>query len=145
MRTYFLALLPIAFLLHLGWEYAQCQPFFTHGQSPPTAAAMLMAAAGDLVLTAMAYAGVAAATRRWDWALQRWSRPVWVSLLVLATALSVAVEMYALATGRWAYTTLAPIVPIIGVSLIPVLQLVLLLPLSFALARAVTLRRDLSP
>jgi hypothetical protein len=106
---------------------------------------MLMATAGDLVLTAAAYAGVAAVSRRWDWGLQRWSWSVWVSLLVLATALSISVEMYALATGRWAYTALAPIVPIIGVSLIPVLQLVLLLPLSFALARAVTLRRGLSP
>jgi len=140
VRIYFAVLVPTAFLLHLGWEYLQCRPFFSHGSVPPTAASMLSAALGDLLLTAIAYLGVVAATREWGWPIRPWTRSVTVSLLILAVALSVAVESYGLATGRWAYTDIAPKLPLTNLSLVPVFQLVLLFPFSFALARWVSLR-----
>jgi hypothetical protein len=59
---------------------------------------------------------------------------------VLAIALSVAVEVHALAMGRWSYTAAAPKLPFAGVSLLPILQLIVLLPISFALAREATAR-----
>ena len=101
---------------------------------------MLWATLGDLLLTAIAYVGVVAGTRQWDWPVGVWTRSATVSLLILAVALSVAVESYGLATGRWAYTEIAPKLPLTNLSLVPVVQLVLLFPLSFALARWVSLR-----
>lgn len=125
----------IAFVLHLGWEYAQCRPFFNHGKLPATATAMLVATLGDLVLTGIAYTGVAATTRNWAWPVQAWTPLAWASLIGIALGLSIAIELHALAMGRWSYTELAPRLPMTPVSLVPVLQLVILLPLSFALAR----------
>lgn len=138
LLLFWLALLPLAFTLHLGWEYAQCQAFFVHGAIPATPAAMLRATLGDLVLTALAYAGVAAITRNAAWGVERWTRRVWISLLGFALSFSIALELMALVTGRWSYTASALRLPMTSVSIVPVLQLVILFPISFALARLAT-------
>ncbi len=139
----YLALLSvIAFVLHFAWEYIQCQPFFLHLTAPATAAGMLGAALGDLVLTGLVYVGVGAVARDWRWPLLPWTPRIWTVLLVLALALGVAVEWYALSAGRWSYTENAPIVPMTGLSIVPLLQLVILLPLSFGLAARLTRRRN---
>ena len=39
---------------------------------------------------------------------------------------AIALERYALGTGRWAYTSLMPVIPVLGVGLTPILQLPLL-------------------
>ncbi|MEW6168403.1 MAG: hypothetical protein AB1651_12010 [Pseudomonadota bacterium] len=130
----------VSFALHFAWEYAQCEPFFVHLRAPASMAAMLRATLGDLVLTALAGLGTALVSRNPRWPLQRWTPRVWLSLLGLALALSVTVELHALAMDWWRYTARAPRLPASQVSLLPVLQLVLLFPLSFGLARALALR-----
>ncbi|MDD3762936.1 MAG: hypothetical protein VYC42_16630 [Pseudomonadota bacterium] len=130
-----------SFTLHFVWEYLQCAEFFVHQREPATLGAMLRATLGDLVLTVLAWAGTALAT--WDrrWALRRWTPRAWLALVVLAIALSVTIELHALAMGWWFYTDRTPLLPLTPVSALPVLQLLLLFPLSFGLARAFALRR----
>jgi hypothetical protein len=123
----------LAFALHYVWENAQCSLFFVHGPGEATQLAMLRAAAGDVVLTWIAQVAVAAASRRWLWMLHRWRLREWVVLEAVAVVLSVAVEVYALARGRWTYTPLNPRLPGLDVSIVPVLQLALLFPLTFHL------------
>lgn len=137
MHTYPLALLPTAFALHLAWEYVQCQPYFTHGSLPTTTVTMLLATLGDVALTAIAYVATALIARSWAWPLIRWDRRVWISLMVSAVILALLVEWHALGTGRWGYTAAALLVPGTAVGLLPILQLVVLFPLSFGLARMV--------
>ncbi|MFA6536722.1 MAG: hypothetical protein WC250_02720 [Candidatus Paceibacterota bacterium] len=48
--------------------------------------------------------------------------------------LAVLIEKFALATGRWAYTDLMPIVPILNVGLTPAVQLGLLGFLSYTIS-----------
>jgi hypothetical protein len=55
-----------------------------------------------------------------------------------AIGLSLLLEWHALETGRWGYTDAAILLPGTSVSALPVLQLVLLFPLSFALAHWVS-------
>ena len=100
----------------------------------------LRATLGDLVLTGIAWLGTALVTWNRDWALQRWTPRVWLSLLGLALVLSVSVELHAQAMGWWVYTERTPLLPLTPVSVLPVLQLALLFPLSFGLARAIALR-----
>lgn len=131
----FLAVLSLAsFPLQFVWEWVQCQPYFVHGATPPTLAVMLMATLGDVVLTLLAYGG-AAALHGADWPMRPWTARIWITLLSLALAMSVAVETYALQSGRWAYTDAAPRLWGSSISLLPVTQLLILFPVSFGLAR----------
>jgi len=69
------------------------------------------------------------------WLLGPWHWRQWVVLLGAALALSVFVESWALATSRWAYTAINPLVPGTPISVLPVAQLLLLFPLTFWLSR----------
>lgn len=136
----FLVLLTLfSFPLHLAWEWWQCQPYFVHRAAPATFASMLMATMGDVVLSLLAYGGVASIHGA-SWPLRRWSASVWLTLLGLALMVSIVVETYALQSDRWAYTHAAPRLLGSPISVLPVAQLLVLLPLSFLLARSVTRR-----
>lgn len=140
LRIFWPALALVSFGLHAAWEYAQCEAFFVHVREPGGFGAMLRAALGDLALTGIAYLGVALVA--WDrhWPLRRWTPRVWLALMGLAVGLSVTIEMHALAMDWWRYTERAPLLPLTSVSALPVLQLILLFPLSFGLARVLSLR-----
>lgn len=143
LRAYLPILAPAAFLPNLAWEFVQCRTFFVHGSAPATGAAMPIAAAGDVLLTGLAYLAVAAVRRSWRWPLEPWNAAVWAALIGSALALGFAVETVALASGRWSYAPAMPRIPGTPIGAVPVLQLLLLFPLSFALARGV--RRSRSP
>lgn len=129
----------ISFSVHLAWEWIQCQPFFVHRAAPPTLASMMIATLGDVMLTLIAYGGVAA-IHGVSWPLRAWTAGVWLTLLSFALILSVVVETYALQTGRWAYTDAAALLFGSPVSVLPVAQLLVLFPLSFLLASSLTRR-----
>ncbi|WP_420466280.1 hypothetical protein [Panacagrimonas sp.] len=133
------ALALISFPVYLAWEWIQCQPFFVHRAAPPTLASMLIATLGDVLLTLIAYCAVAAVYGA-SWPLRNWTFGVWIALLVVALILSIAVETYALQTYRWAYTDAAPLFLGTPISVLPAAQLLVLFPLSFPLARALTRR-----
>jgi hypothetical protein len=132
----------LAFALNWAWEEAGCRPFFVHSEPAHGRLAMARAAVGDVAMTWIGYAVIAAASRRWDWIGRPWSRRQWAALAVVATAMSIAVERIALASGRWSYTPVNPVLPGVAVSVIPILQLLLLLPLAFAGTRAVVRRAN---
>lgn len=100
---------------------------------------MLAAALGDVVLTLLAFCGVAA-IHDVAWPLRSWPASVWLVLMGMALITSLAVEGYALRTDRWAYTDAAPLLPGLPISVLPVAQLLILFPFSFYLARALIRR-----
>jgi len=124
-----------AFVLNYLWENIQCPLFFIHRGGNAGQFAMVIATLGDVALTWMAQGLVAAVSGRWLWLLGPWRWPQWVALLGSALALSVLVESWALATSRWAYTDINPLVPGTSISVLPVAQLLLLFPLTFWLSR----------
>ena len=131
----------VAFVLHYAWENAQCRLFFVHLGAPGTQAAMVRATLGDVALTWLDYVAVALAGRDAAWAFGRWRSVHWLAMLAVAAGMAVAVERFALASGRWAYTPIAPIIPGTSVSIVPVAQLLLLFPLTFAIARRLDVGR----
>ena len=54
--------------------------------------------------------------------------------VMLGSAIAVAIEVWALASGRWSYDGM-PLVPFTGVGLVPVLQMVILPPLILSIMR----------
>lgn len=131
-----LALTVTAFGLNWAWEAAQCRPFFVHPLPCPGSLAMIAPAIGDVFMTWIAYGLIAVISRDWDWVVHPWRRRQWATMVALAIVMSVGVERWALAAGRWSYTAANPLVPGVGVSAIPVLQLLVLFPLTFAAAAA---------
>lgn len=58
-----------------------------------------------------------------------------VVLLFTGAVIAVAIEIHALGTGRWAYSDLMPIVPVAGVGLSPLIQLLILPWISMVVAK----------
>jgi hypothetical protein len=91
------------------------------------------ASLGDGVIVLAIWALGAAVYRRLDWF--RPVRPGSLAILVLSgAAIAVAIEIHALATDRWAYSDLMPLVPVVEVGLSPFVQLLVLPLLSMKLA-----------
>lgn len=133
----------LAFAFHFSWEVAQCQVFFVHLALSPTWKGMVVATLGDVAMTFLAYVVVATGSRDFLWYLRRpWTGSTKLLLEVFAITLAIAVERMGLDMGRWTYTGGAPMLAPFGVSVVPVLQLALLFPASFAGARFLLQRLD---
>lgn len=132
-----LVLTLVSFALRWAWEEAQCRPFFVHAEPLHGHLGMFRAVVGDVVMTWIAYGFVAVVSRDWHWIARTWGRRHWIAIAVLALAMSIGLERYALATGRWSYTPVNPLVPGIGVSVVPILQLLLLFPAALGVTAAV--------
>ena len=85
---------------------------------------------GDVSYTLGAYAFLALVKRNLLW-LKDWDWTGYASLAILGAFIGLFVEYKALALHRWAYTSDMPLV--FGVGLSPLLQMMILLPLSVAI------------
>ncbi|MBK24579.1 MAG: hypothetical protein CME70_11345 [Halobacteriovorax sp.] len=126
----------ISFILHLIWEYAQCAPFFNHLNLKPTRQSMLIATLGDVNLTYIAFFVISTVKRDWLWVMEPWDKKVFLSMFTIALVLSIGIEFRALSTERWSYSSSNPLL-FDYISIIPILQLLILFPLSFYLSRLV--------
>jgi hypothetical protein len=124
-----------AAVFHGAWEWIQCGPFFIHLQGEADTQAMVQATLGDVLLTGLAYAAVAVSVKDRNWILKPWTARVWIILEVSAVVMSMTVEVATLRWRLWAYTLSAPLIPGTSLSALPLLQLMLLFPITFALVR----------
>jgi hypothetical protein len=124
-----------ATVLHGAWEWIQCGSFFIHLRGEPDARAMILATLGDLLLTGLGFAVVAVSVRDRNWITKPWPARVWIALEISAVVLSLTVEAAALHGHFWTYTSSAPLIPGTSFSALPLLQLMLLFPITFALVR----------
>ena len=124
-----------AFALNLVWENAQ--GFLFAGYRGPLRHfwTCFVGTLGDLVVVAAIYGAVALLWRDPAW-YRRMSAGQIGCAAVLGIAIAVAIEARAVPSGRWAYDGM-PLVPFTGIGLVPVLQMVILPPIVFALMRLV--------
>jgi hypothetical protein len=129
----------VTFVLHFAWEWYQCRPFFIHRGSPESLFSMMVASIGDVVLTLLIVCSVFVVNKMSPLPRSKLLSARGVSLMeFFAVFVAVAVEKYALATGRWQYTAINPIIPFMRVSLLPVAQLMILTPVSVYLTGVMT-------
>jgi hypothetical protein len=134
-RAFFAALVASAFGLNWVWEMAQMPAFAEMaGRSwLETALPCARAALGDVAMTFGIYGLGSLAAGQWRWGMERrWN--VYLTGALLGGVFASSFEWYSLASQRWTYNEQMPIVPILGVGLWPQLQLMLLVPLSWAFA-----------
>ncbi len=136
LGAFFAALTLSAFAFNWVWEMAQ-MPAYREAAGrpwPETVPTCTLAALGDVAIILAVYGAGALATGDVRWGLSgRWS--VYTSAALLGGACAVALEWRAFATGRWSYTDAMPVIPLLGVGLWPVLQLTVLTPTAFGIAR----------
>ncbi len=72
---------------------------------------------------------------RWRWYLPISLLPA-VYIVLAGTLVAIGIEAHALRNGKWAYSPYMPLVPLLGVGVIPVVQLVLLPYVSFFISAA---------
>jgi hypothetical protein len=71
-------------------------------------------------------------SRNWFLSLSTWKV---IILLVSGAVIAIAVELHALATDRWQYSSYMPVVPLVGIGIAPLVQLIILPLPSMLLAR----------
>ncbi|MDI1237400.1 MAG: hypothetical protein PSV26_07950 [Polaromonas sp.] len=125
------ALLVISVLLNFPWEVAQMPLYVEEGSWFEFALHCIIPSLGDGLIVMLIF-GVGWAVRgRSDWTDQ----PGWAAyVLMLMTGFSVAVIVewvgfYGL--NRWSYTASMPLLPGLGIGVVPVLQMLILPPVIF--------------
>jgi len=125
-----------SFVLNEIWEMVQMSAYAeTAGHSwTSTLDLCTRAAVGDVGIILGIYAAGALAAGDPGWGLRGpWNN--YATAAVLGLAYAALVEHAALAAGSWSYTARMPMVPVIDAGLWPLLQMALLPPLIFLLAR----------
>ena len=124
------------FVLNEIWEMAQMSAYAeTAGRSwLSTLGLCTRATVGDLEIILGIYAAGALSAGDIFWGLHaRWNN--YVTTAVLGLAYAAMVEHAALSSGRWSYSESMPVVPWFGAGLWPLLQMTILPPLTFWIAR----------
>lgn len=115
----------IAFVFNLIWEELHSVLYLQYRGTPITHVILLHAALFDAAVTTL----LALATLL----IPLWRRHLSIPLLI-ALVFAVLLERFALATGRWAYSDMMPIIPLIGTGLTPTVQLAVLAFVSFTVS-----------
>lgn len=104
----------LAFLLNLGWEHAHAYLYAGYRGGVITDFILMRASLGDaIIITLLLLPFLSIPYMR---------RKSWM-IVPLGIAIAVGIEWYALHTGRWAYNSHMPIIPVLSVGLTPAIQL----------------------
>jgi hypothetical protein len=126
----------VAVLFNYAWELAQ-SPLYAEMDSPRTVWwHCFVASLGDGLLVLLIFAVGWIAFHRQDWFVRPGVHEYGV-MLAAGLVMSVSVEWIAVhIVGRWTYTERMPLVPGLGVGIVPILQMLVLPPLIFWVAAA---------
>jgi len=115
------------------WEYWVCGTFYAMDDTNSTEHLLLMVSAtfGDMVMSVILFCLLAVLNKNSNWLLHRWSSKDRVIMILYALFLSFYFEISALDQGRWVYSDFMPLVLESPIGLVPVLQLLILFPLTF--------------
>ncbi|SES29001.1 hypothetical protein [Salipaludibacillus aurantiacus] len=124
----------ISLVLHGIWEFIVCVPFYAMESVSLTSLLMWSAIMGDVVMTLGLYGILVFVNKQVMW-FQKFRRSDLIIILFYALFFSFYFEVSALVQDRWIYSDLMPLFPNTNIGLVPVLQLVILFPLTFLIAR----------
>lgn len=135
-QSFLIAVAVVAFVLNWVWEMAQGGAYVELAALPwdQRLVRCTIAAIGDVALTLGIYGVGALAAGRLRWGMSGGCH-LYATGMLLGMASAIAVQWRALAFNFWSYNEKMPIVPIARVGLWPFLQLTMLVPMSFWIAR----------
>lgn len=136
LRKTITAIFVVAVIVNYPWELAQTPLYEGMGNFRRMLWHCFAASLGDGLLVLLIFGVGWAALGRRDWYAQPGIRG-YALMLAAGLAIAVAVEWVAVGIARrWTYNDRMPIVPLLGVGLAPVAQMLLLPPLVFRVVAA---------
>lgn len=126
----------IGFLTNLVWEVAQAPLYGGFISFSQNFFMCFIASIVDAITILLIYAGFAAYYRELTW-LGRFSWKEAALIMAIGFIIATIYEKWAFAIDLWSYTSRMPMVPATDVGLLPVLQMMLLPPLTFYLTKKV--------
>lgn len=135
MPIKFIRLILFIFGMNFIWEIFQMPLYKNHSIGfLDTVLIHLEASLGDLLIFVIIYLLGFMAFRNSAWFFQKNHAP-FIFSMACGFFIAVVIEKYALATGRWEYDTLMPVIPLIRVGLTPILQMIILPTIIIRIAR----------
>ncbi|MEK7642603.1 MAG: hypothetical protein AAB392_02285 [Patescibacteria group bacterium] len=122
-------LIAISFVLHLIWENAHAPLYSVYESFIQHFVPCFIATFGDITVTLSVYGIVSLPKRNTVWITDLNIKDIF-ALAVISFFIAVWIEQYALFIDKWGYTSSMPLIPYFDVGLTPILQMVILLPLS---------------
>ena len=124
----------IAVLVNYLWEIGQSPLYLPASRLRDMWWHCFVASLGDGVIIGLIYVAGVFLFRERDWYV-RMSASRWRALLTAGLTVGVLVEWVGLRMHRWAYADAMPLLPVVGVGLVPILQMLVLPPLVLWLCR----------
>lgn len=118
-------LFSVAFIFNLIWENIQKPLFVGQETFLKSGVTCYLAAFGDALIIVGIYFLIALIRRKYFWFFIRTKQEI-VLLVLFGFISAILFEKFAIATERWEYTALMPILPLFKVGLVPVLQMLVL-------------------
>lgn len=138
------ALFVFSVLLNFPWEVAQMPLYVEEGSWYEFALHCIVPSLGDGIIVMLIFCVGWRARRRSDWADQP-DGASYALMLVTGFSIAVVVEwlgFYGL--KRWSYTASMPLLPGLGIGVVPILQMLILPPLIFRITGWWLARRRLA-
>ena len=118
-----LVLFCIGFAFNLVWELSQIQ-FFTNLSSSGYLLAVIYCSIASII-DGLTVVSIFLIVER---IIGRGNREYYLVAAFLGAAAAVVFELAALKIGLWSYDTAMPVIPLIGIGMLPVVQLLILVP-----------------
>ena len=130
----------LAWPINFAWEMAQAYLYAPMGTVFEATWQCLVASLWDVVIVLGTTAATSLAFRGTAWLVE--GRPVaFATAALIGAGIAVVIEWRALTLEWWAYGQRMPVIPRLSVGIVPVLQMVLIPPVIFLLARRTLSRR----
>lgn len=127
ITTLFVISVPLNFI----WELAQMPLYVDNGNLLNFVRHCIIPSLGDGVILLIIFGVGCGVLRRADWFVQP-TASAYAFMLVSGLIIAIVIEWVAVyGMSRWSYTTRMPVLPVLGVGLSPVLQMLLLPPVIF--------------
>ncbi len=120
----------VGFILNLIWENLQAPLYEGYNSFWQHFNICFVATLGDVLIILLVFGGFALLYRNIYWFSSMNIMRI-VFLMGLGTFIAVVIEAFNLGIGRWAYTNAMPTIG--GIGVLPLLQMMILLPLTFYL------------
>lgn len=137
---YYASFTVLGFLFHLIWEYLQCAPFFKHYKTEANTISMIRATIGDIFFMWVILAATYIVNKLKVRANKTFNEMLFLSPFLLSILIAIAIECWGLKTGRWGYTKINLLIPGLGISIFPVLQMPLIFFFSLFLSEKLSSR-----
>ena len=130
--NYFFIFIVISFALHIVWENLQAPLYAGFASFTGHFPMCFLATVWDVIISvgALLFVNLLKQTSS-----TKLNKNDFIALAIAGFVIAVVIERNALLAGKWSYNSAMPLMPYFRVGLTPVLQMTLLLPLSFYFAQ----------